>query len=84
MNEITLGKKENKKALIDGKFILTKVVVPPSLDDAFAREHQIGKLPTWLLLDSKGDELNRREGYIGEIEFRKGFLDCQMVVKPGK
>jgi hypothetical protein len=80
-NNNTIGK--NKKVLAEGRFILVKVVVPLSLDAPFAKEHQIAKVPTMLLLDSKGNELNRRAGRIGEVEFRKGFLDCQTVVKPG-
>ncbi len=84
MNDQVLSKDENVKAIEEGRFILTKVIVLLTFDDAFSREHQIRKVPTWLILDSQGNELNRREGYIGEIAFRKGFLDCQEVVQPGK
>ena len=43
---------------------------------------KISSLPTFVLLSPEGKELNRREGFVGEVDFYKGFLDCSNVLKP--
>ncbi len=82
MAQVTLAKKENRSEIEKGRFVLAKVVVKSDLTDDVAREYKIKKLPTFLILDPKGKELNRREGLIGEVPFRNGFLDCKEIVVP--
>ena len=78
----TLRKPHNVKAITDGRFVRVKVALPTSLDSETARRYCIRELPTMLVLDPNGAELNRREGMIGEVPFRNGFLDCTQVVRP--
>ncbi|MGB2821938.1 MAG: thioredoxin family protein [Phycisphaerae bacterium] len=82
MAATTLKKPHNRKAIAEGNFIAVKVVVDTSLKSDVARRHKIGTLPTMLILSPAGEELNRREGMIGEVQFREGFLSCKQVVKP--
>jgi len=35
-----------------------------------------------MVLDANGNELNRREGFIGEVPFRHGFLDLAQIEAP--
>lgn len=65
---------KNVKAIRQHNLILVKITLSSSLRSATARQYHIKKLPTMLLLDPKGNELNRREGLIGEVEFRSDFL----------
>lgn len=61
------------------------VKVNVSLDTVncdLAARYKISSLPTFVLLSPEGKELNRREGFVGEVDFHKGFLDCSRVVKP--
>lgn len=74
----TLSKAANRQALEEGKFLCARVNVP-SLSSDEARKYAIQKLPTWIVMDSDGHELNRRVGVIGEMEFRNGFLNCKIV-----
>jgi len=78
----TLKKPRNRKAIAEGKFIPVKVELDTSLKGDLARRYRIRKLPTMLILSPAGEELNRREGMIGEVPFRKGFLSCKEIVKP--
>ena len=78
----TLAKQHNADAIREGKFIRVKVKLDSSLKSETAGRHKIRSLPTTLILDANGVELNRREGMIGEVPFRDGFLDCGDVVKP--
>ena len=66
--------RKNGKAIRQHNLILVKITLSSSLQSGTARRYRIKKLPTMLLLDSKGNELNRREGFIGEVEFRRDFL----------
>ena len=66
--------RKNAKAIKQHNLILVKITLSSSLQSATARQYRIKTLPTTLLLDPKGKELKRREGFIGEIEFRD-FLD---------
>ena len=78
----TLRKAHNRKAIADGKILRVKVQLDTSLTDELAKRHKIRKLPTMVLLSPTGVELNRREGMVGELLFRKGFLDCAEILKP--
>jgi hypothetical protein len=78
----TLKKPHNTKAIAKGGFIPVKVVVDTSLKSDLARRHKIRKLPTMLILSPAGEELNRRDGMIGEMQFRQDFLSCKEVLKP--
>jgi len=71
---------EIKKALEGGKFI--RVRLKTSLGSPVAKKYKIRDLPTVVVVDSEGKELNRRVGYVSFAEFRAGFLDCTQIVKP--
>lgn len=78
----TLKKGHNRRAIADGKFVRVKVRLKTSLDSKTARAYRIRRLPTMLILSPDGTELNRREGRIGEVPFREGFLDGTDVFRP--
>jgi thiol:disulfide interchange protein DsbD len=75
-----LGHSETKKALEGGKFI--RVRLKTSLGSPVAKKYKIQDLPTVVVVDSEGKELNRRVGYISFADFRAGFLDCTQIVNP--
>ncbi len=77
MSTTTLSK---NNAHIRDKFIA--VLVQTKLSDDLAKRYNVSILPTFLLLDAQGKELNRRVGFVGEVAFRNGFLDCSEVPKP--
>jgi hypothetical protein len=81
--ENTLAKPLNKTAIQEGKFARVKVSVN-GLDSDLARRYTLTRLPTMMVLDAKGNELNRREGRIGEVPFLHGFLDLTEVQEPKK
>lgn len=81
MAKTTLAKEHNEKAIRDGKFIRVKVLTD-SLSGDLAKRFKLTKLPTMVILDAKGNELNRREGFIGEVDFRRGFLDLTKIEAP--
>ena len=70
----------NRKHIERGKFI--RVLVQVKKTDDPAKQYGISDFPTFLLLDAQGKELNRRVGFVGELAFRNGFLDCSEVKKP--
>ncbi len=72
--------KMNAKQIEKGKFI--KVLIQIAKTDELAKRYDIKTLPTFLLLDAQGVELNRRVGFVGQVPFAKGFLDCSEVQKP--
>jgi len=78
MSTTTLGK--NAKNIARGKFI--KVLIQLKKTDELAKRYKISTLPTFLVLDAEGKELNRRVGRVGEAPFTNGFLDCSEVEKP--
>ena len=80
--ETTLTKGHNRQALADGKFLCVHTKVDSALTGKTARRFGLTKLPTTLILSPTGIELNRREGMIGEVPFRHGFLDCSEVQGP--
>jgi len=75
MSTMTLSK--NSKHIERGKFI-TVLIQTGKADDP-AKQYSISDFPTFLLLDAQGKELNRRVGFVGEVAFRNGFLDCSEV-----
>ncbi len=74
---------KNAKAIADGNF-LPVLLRLDSLDDPLASEYKIKSLPTMLVLSSRGRELNRREGKIGEVPFRDDFLSLKKIVSPNQ
>jgi len=78
----TLAKSDNRKALDRGEFLRIRVKLNTALNSPTATRFKIRKLPTMLLLGPDGKELNRREGKIGEVEFRQEFLTCKVVYDP--
>jgi len=79
LKEKILGKAGNRKALEDGKFIRVQAQVDTDLKSELAARYKLRELPTFMVLDPQGKELNRREGKIGELDFRNGFLDCTII-----
>jgi len=72
----------NHKAIEDSGVLPVKVVVATSLQSEPARHYNVRKLPTLMVLSPTGEELNRRTGRVGEVEFRQGFLDLAVVKGP--
>ncbi len=83
MSRTTLAKPQNKKAIADGKFIRVKVAADSPASD-LSKRYGITKLPTTIIFDADGKELNRREGFVGEVAFRHGFLDMANIQTPTK
>jgi len=81
MADKTLQRPQNRQAIEKGKFIRVKVTVG-SMDSDVARKYALKALPTMMVLGPQGKELNRREGFIGELDFRNGFLDLSEVRAP--
>lgn len=78
----TLAKPANRQAIEEGNFIRIRLKLDTSLKGKIAKQYKIKNLPTMLVLSPGSRELNRREGMIGEMAFRKGFLDCAKIAKP--
>lgn len=76
----TLAQPGNQQAL--NKANVVKVKLETSLNSDLAKKYRVTELPTMLLLDPAGKELNRRAGKIGEVDFRNGFLDCSKIATP--
>lgn len=76
-NVLTMG--ENRKIISEGKYVCIRVAVPSLSTGDVTRRYNVTKLPTLLLLDSSGAELNRREVKLGQVELRNGFLDCAVI-----
>ncbi len=77
----TLAVKQNRQAIEKGKFIKVLIEID-SPNSELATRFKIKQFPTMLILSRYGRELNRREGFIGEVPFRDGFLDLTDVQKP--
>jgi hypothetical protein len=75
---------KNKKAIQQGRFIKVVVRVSNLAKSEPAQRFKITSLPTMLVIGPDGVETNRREGNIGELEFRTGFLEGGEVVRPSK
>lgn len=78
MSRMTLV--QNSKHIKDRKLIT--VLIQLKKTDDMAKRYKISDLPTFLLLDPKGKELNRRVGFVGQAPFSLEFLDCSKVQKP--
>ena len=76
----TLAKSRNRRAA-EG-FIRVVVAVDVGLTDPTATTYRLRRLPTLMVLDAGGREKNRREGPVGEVDFRDGFLDLRAVRRP--
>jgi len=83
LSKTTLAKKSNEQAIRDGKFIRVRVVTDDLKGD-LARRYKLTMLPAMIVLDANGKELNRREGFIGEVDFRHGLLDLTKIEAPAK
>ena len=72
----TLRKPGNRKALKDGKFVAVMVRLKGKAKKDLMAKYKLRELPTLLLLDPKGKELNRREKEhtLPEVPFRGKFL----------
>ena len=81
LSETTLAKKNNEQAIRDGKFIRVKVVTDGIASD-LGKRYKLTMLPAMIVLDANGKELNRREGFIGEVDFRHGLLDLSKIEAP--
>ena len=73
---------KNAQAIADGKFLTVLVQLDPRVRSDLAGKYAIKTLPAVLILSAEGLEINRREGFVGEVEFRAGFLDLSDV-RPG-
>jgi hypothetical protein len=74
----TLTKPKNRQAIEAGKFARVKTVVN-DLNGPLAGKYKLTKLPTLMVLDSKGKEVARAEGRVGEVPFLE-FI--QSIKKP--
>ncbi len=83
MASVTLSKSQNQQAIQNGKFARVKVIVN-SLDSDLAHRYKLTRLPTMMILAPGGNELNRREGRVGEVPFLHGFLDLTEIQAPDK
>jgi len=70
----TLSEEANMKALEDGNFVAVMVRVSGNQRAQYAEEFSVHTFPTTLILSPDGEELNRKEGKIGETDFRDVFL----------
>ncbi len=73
---------KNAQAIEAGRFVPVMVNVRDLAKSQPAQRYGVSRLPTMLVIGPDGVEKNRREGFVGELEFRKGFLDCSRVVGP--
>jgi len=78
----TLAK--NAQMIARERVVKVNVSLDRELNSDLAVRYKISSLPTFVLLSPEGKELNRREGFVGEVPFHKGFLDCSQVNKPGQ
>ena len=74
--------RKNVQIIARERVVKVNVSLDTELKSDLAVCYKISSLPTFVLLSPEGKELNRREGFVGEVSFHKGFLDCSKVVKP--
>jgi len=74
LKETTLTRKENRQALLAGRYILVVARVATGLKDELSRKYDLRRLPTLLVLDADDKVLARAEGFVGETAFRQQFL----------
>ncbi len=78
MFSTTLAKSQNRKAITDGRFIPVRQLVK-SAKSEIAKKYKVTHFPTTLILSPGGNELNRREKFIGEVPFRDRFLNMRIL-----
>jgi len=81
-NVKTMSQPANRKAIDEQNFIRVAFPLDTDLESKYAREYNVRVLPTLMILSPEGKELNRREGKVGEVPFRDGFLDLSDIRKP--
>ena len=72
MVSITLSKRHNRVAIEQGKFVPVAVTFTEELGRKYGIEAQI--LPVTAILSPEGELIRSRSGYIGEVPFRRDFL----------
>lgn len=72
----TLAKAGNKEALAKGNFILVEIRF--SRGAAWAGKYGVTKTPTMLVIAADGEKFHREEGFIGEVDFRRVFLQARL------
>ncbi|MBN1556012.1 MAG: hypothetical protein JXA11_14810 [Phycisphaerae bacterium] len=70
-----IPKSDNQKALEEGRYIPVVVSLEDQLDSEIAKQYKLTKLPTLMVLWPNGQERNRHEGMIGEVDFRQNLLE---------
>jgi thioredoxin-related protein len=70
----TLSKKANIDAVREGNFVAVMVRVSRDGREGLFEEYDIKALPTTVIVSPDGHEIARREGFIGETNFRNLFL----------
>jgi len=73
MANSTLARKDNRNAINDARFV--RVLVETSVKSDLASRYGLKKLPTMMVLSSEGVEHKRSDKRIGEIPFRRDFLE---------
>lgn len=74
--------RKNAAMIARERVVKVNISLDRELKSDLAARYKISSLPTFVLLSPEGKELNRREGFVGEVDFHKGFLDCSRVAKP--
>ncbi|MFP4054408.1 MAG: thioredoxin family protein [Phycisphaerae bacterium] len=77
MKNITLSKVYNRKAIRMGKFVPVQVIYTNEIGEAYGVDPQ--KLPAMVIASPDGEVQKVRYGYIGEIPFRKEFLEVDVT-----
>lgn len=77
--QTTLRKPGNRNAIVKGQFVAVMVRLKGKAKKDLMAKYKLSDLPTLLLLDPRGKELNRREGdqTLPEVPFRNEFLKGQ-------
>ena len=79
-----IPKKANSQAIEDGGFLKVKVKLKGGIRADLAKQYHVTELPTMIILNPYGVELNRCGGSIGEVPFRDGFLNLTKINKPSR
>jgi len=79
---VTITLKVNKNNIQAAGVLPVYIKVARRLNSDMAKRYKLKRLPTTLLLDATGKELNRRQGYIGQGDFDEGFLNLGRIEKP--
>ena len=79
---VNITLKVNKNNIQAAGVLAVYIKVGRRLNSDMAKRYKLKRLPTTLLLDATGKELNRRQGYIGQGDFEQGFLDLGRIENP--